>query len=130
MSERAQTPQDGTDEVPPDLAETTPDPRAAIAALEAAIEEQFQAAERCRRIDLVAKAAVGAGAVLLVAVAAGGSRLGATALVFGVTAVLGGLALLGSNRRTLDDTLAAIQANEARRAALIDALGARTVEAE
>ncbi len=52
------------------------------------------------------------------------------ALIVGLALVLGGLALLGSNQRTLDETLAAIRAAEARRAEMIDGLRLLNVDAE
>jgi hypothetical protein len=50
-------------------------------------------------------------------------RLGRAALVVSLAAILGGIALYWSNKRTRDDTMAAIRVKEADRAALIDALG-------
>jgi hypothetical protein len=42
--------------------------------------------------------------------------------VIGIAAVLGSVALLGSNRRTLDEITAAIRTQEARRSEMIDGL--------
>ena len=69
-----------------------------IARLEADVDELTEAAERCRKISMAAKAAVATG-----------------------------LPLLGSNQRTWDDTLADIRLREAQRAELIDGLGLESV---
>ena len=47
---------------------------------------------------------------------------GALALVLGIAAVLGGLALLGSNERTHQEIAASINAHDVERAELIDGL--------
>jgi hypothetical protein len=103
------------------------DLQAQVADLEARIEELFLAAERCRKIEVIAKTLIAAGCVLFLATISGALPLGPTALLLGLAAVLGGLALLGSNRRTLDDTIKSIRTHEARRAKLIDALALQTV---
>lgn len=70
---------------------------------------------------------IGAGGVLLILALLRPQPL---ALIVGLALVLGGLALLGSNQRTLDETLAAIRAAEARRAEMIDGLRLLNVDAE
>jgi hypothetical protein len=49
------------------------------------------------------------------------------ALVFGIALVFGGLALFGSNRRTVDEIVARIRATEVRRAEVFDGLALQTL---
>jgi hypothetical protein len=99
-----------------------------IARLETEIDELAEAAERCRKISMAAKTAVATGIPLLLMSLIG--WLGPLALVSGLSAALGGLALLGSNQRTWDDTLADIRLREAQRAELIDGLWLEGVQHE
>ena len=100
-----------------------------IADLEAEIDELADAAERCRKVIVLARVATGAGGLLLVVTLVGLFRSGPTALVLAITAVLGGLALFGSHTSTRDQIRAKIRAREARRAQLIGELDLRDVEA-
>ena len=67
-----------------------------IARLEAEVDELIEAAERCRKINMAGKAAVATGLPLLMISMLG--WLGPLALISGLTAVLGGIVLLGSTR--------------------------------
>lgn len=98
-----------------------------IVSLEAEIDELVEAAERCRRIGLAAKLAIATGLVMIAASTLGLFRFGPTSFVFALSAVLGGIALSGSNKRTWDDTRASLQVRQAQRAELIDALGLESV---
>ena len=100
-----------------------------IADLEAEIDELAHAAERCRKVIVLAKVATGAGGLLLVVTLVGLFRSGPTALVLAITAVLGGLALFGSHTSTRDQIMTKIRAREARRTQLIGELDLRDVEA-
>jgi hypothetical protein len=100
-----------------------------IADLEAEIDELADAAERCRKVIVLARVATGAGGLLLVVTLVGLFRSGPTALVLAITAVLGGLALFGSHTSTRDQIMAKIRVREARRAQLIGELDLRDVEA-
>jgi hypothetical protein len=95
-----------------------------IVELEAEIERLRDAAERCRKIGLAAKLALGLG---LASLASALLWFNPVALVLGLALPLGGLALLGSNRSTLDEVAARIRATEARRAGVIDDLGLKSV---
>ena len=106
-----------------------PDSHQEIADLEAEIDELADAAERCRKVIVLARVATGAGGLLLVVTLVGLFRSGPTALVLAITAVLGGLALFGSHTSTRDQIRAKIRAREARRAQLIGELDLRDVEA-
>jgi hypothetical protein len=98
-----------------------------IAEIEAAIEEFGDAAERCRKIMLVAKAAIAAGAFLFAAVVLGLIRSDAIALLVAITAVLAGIGLFGSTRSTLQELNGKIGAYEALRTEMIDTMDLRTV---
>jgi hypothetical protein len=98
------------------------DPHEDIGVLESQIAELSEAAEQCRRIRIAAKAITVAGSLLLIVTVLGTFGSGALALVLGIAAVLGGLALLGSNERTHQEIAASIKAHEAKRAELIDGL--------
>jgi hypothetical protein len=106
-----------------------PDPHQETADLEAEIDELAHAAERCRKVIALAKAATVTGGLLFVIALIGPVRFGPVALVLAITAVLGGLALFGSHTSTRDQIMAKIRAREARRAQLIGELDLRDVEA-
>ena len=94
-----------------------------IADLEAEIDALRNSAERCRKIDMAAKAAMGVGVALLLI---SFFWFSASALVIGIAAVLGSVALVGSSG-TLGEIITGIRLAEARRAEVIDGLGLQTV---
>lgn len=102
--------------------------RQQIADLEDEIENLSEAAERCRKTLVVAKVAAAVGGILVLIVLLGLLRLHPMALIVGIAAGLGGIALYGSNQSTLDEIAGRIREREARRAALIDALELQAVE--
>jgi hypothetical protein len=104
------------------------DPREEIARLEAQIEALAESAERCRKIILFSKAAIAVGGLLMLAVVLAPIRLDPTILIVAIAAVIGGIVGLGSNKRTLQQTAAAMRSAEALRGELIDEIGLRTVE--
>src|SRR4051794_41695694 len=94
-----------------------------VADLEAEIDDLRDSAERCRKIDMAAKAALGVGlALLLVSF----FWFSASALVIGIAAVLGSVALVGSNRGSLGEIITGIRLAEARRREGIGSLGLET----
>ena len=95
------------------------DQRDEIAALEQEIEALAESAERCRKLSLAAKGIIVAGGTLLVLTLVGSLGRSPVALVLGLAALLGGIALQGSNRGTLDEIRATIRERESRRAELI-----------
>jgi hypothetical protein len=101
------------------------DPHELIAELEAEIEHLRDAAERCRKIDLGTKLAIALGVASL---AAAVLWFKPVTLMLGIALALGGFALHGSNRSTLDEVVGRIAAVEARRASLIDGLQLQTLE--
>jgi predicted benzoate:H+ symporter BenE len=95
-----------------------PDPEL-IADLETEIDQLHEEVARCRKIDLAAKAVlVGGFATLMI----GFLTATPTTLVIAIAAVLGSLALLGSNSRTMAEAVATLKAQEERRSGLIDAM--------
>ena len=98
--------------------------------LEARTEALTASIERCRKIALAAKIAVAAGAVwfglFLLRIVA----FDPTAFVAALTAALGGVVLLGSNKTTWDRTAADLHAAEAERAQLIGSIELRVVGEE
>src|SRR3954452_72187 len=97
------------------------DPHQEITA-EAEIEALIGVAEGCRKVT----AAI-AGGVLLVLTLTGLLRVAPVALVTGITAVLGSIALFGSHTSTLEQVTTAIKAHEARRVELIGKLDFQNV---
>jgi hypothetical protein len=103
------------------------DPREEISRLEARIDDLADAMTRCRKIILFAKAAMAIGGLLIVVTVLGVVTFDPTPLVGGMTAVIGGIVLFGSNSRTLNDFSAAAVAAEKRRNELIGSLELRAV---
>jgi len=104
------------------------DLRDQIEQLEDKIEALAERAERCRKIIVFAKAVMVVGAVVMLAVVVLPIRFDPAALFGGMAAVLGGIVLRGSNRTTLEQTVQAMRAAEAERAALIGQIALRVVE--
>ena len=102
--------------------------REQIAELEAEIEELREAADRCRKIRSIARVAVVLGILLLSAMLLELPATGPVAFVIAITAILGGIALKGSNESTRDDLIARIRVHEAQRAEMIDGLELRRCE--
>jgi hypothetical protein len=103
------------------------DPTDEISQIEARLEALAENAEQCRKIIMVSKAAIAAGALLLLVMMLGLFGSGATAALGSIAAVLGGIVSLGSNTSTLQQTMAAMSAAEARRSELIGRIDLRVV---
>lgn len=103
------------------------DPTDEISHIEARLEALAEKAEQCRKIIMVSKAAIAAGALLLLVMILGLFGSGATIALGSIAAVLGGIVSLGSNTSTLQQTIAAINAAEAHRSELIGRIDLRVV---
>ncbi len=99
-----------------------------IADLEAEIDTLTDAAERCRKSMIVAKAAVVAGILLFGASLLGLIRSDAIILVVGIAVTIAGIGFFGSSRGTLDQLAEKIRVREARRTEMIDGMDLRTVQ--
>jgi hypothetical protein len=105
---------------------TDPNPHDEIARIEARLEQLAGIAERCRKIILASKVAIGIGVAMLLAMTFGMFASGEL-LIFSLAAVLGGIVLLGSNVSTLRQTTEAMTNAETLRAHLIDGIDLRVV---
>jgi predicted nucleic acid-binding protein len=98
------------------------DRRERIVRLEAEIDELAETIERCRKIGLIARAAVALGAMLMLAVMFSAIRFDPAALIAAIALLTGGIVVLGSNRSTSQQALGRLRAAEANRAELIGQL--------
>jgi hypothetical protein len=98
-----------------------------ISQIEAKLEELAEAAERCRKIIWVSKAAIVGGVVLLLLTILGLLGTNQVTAIGSIAVVLGGIVSLGSNVSTLQQTLAAMRAAEAVRSDLIGRIDLRVV---
>jgi hypothetical protein len=98
-----------------------------ITDLEAEIEQLQDSVERCRKIDLAGKAVLVGGGLTI---GIGFIWQSPVALVLAIGAALGSLALIGSNRRTLHEIVAALKEQEAKRSELIDGMELQGIEHE
>lgn len=106
---------------------TEDDPTDEISALESRIDELAEIAERCRKIILASKIAIGGGAALLLSVILGLFGPGQVAALGSIALVLGGVVSLGSNVSTLRQTEGAISAADELRSEMISRIGPRVV---
>jgi len=98
-----------------------------IATIEARLEHLAAVSERCRKIIVASKVAIGVGLALLLVMMTGLLGSNQVAAIGSIAAVLGGIVSLGSNVSTLQQTTAAISAAEAARSDLIGAMDLRVV---
>jgi hypothetical protein len=104
------------------------DLRAQISRLEARVDGLAEILERCRKIALVSKVAIAAGALAMAAMTLGPIRFDPMAMIAAMIAVIGGIVAYGSNRSTAEQTAAGLRAAEALRAELIGRLELRVVD--
>jgi len=93
--------------------------RVRILHLEVQIEDFAESIERCRKLILASKVAIGIGGILILAMAGGAIKLDALALLGAIAALAGGIVVFGSTRSTSEQQKAALRAAEAERADLI-----------
>jgi len=99
-----------------------------IALVEARIEDLQQAIERCRKLALVARLTIGAGAIWIVLTLLGLMTFYPGAMVAALAATIGSIVILGSNSTTWMQTEAKLRDSEALRAELIGSLEMRLVD--
>jgi hypothetical protein len=99
------------------------DLREQISHLEADLEELADAAERCRKIILISKAAIAAGGTLILAITFGAVGFDPMVMIGSLAAVIGGTVVFGSNTSTLKQTTTAMKAAEAHRAEYLRVVG-------
>jgi hypothetical protein len=95
------------------------DVRGEIAKLEQRIERLSDSLDRCRKVAVAAKIAIGLGAALLAALIFGIVRADVLLLMIAAILLLGGIVLSGSNSRTAAEFAAGIADAERMRAELI-----------
>jgi hypothetical protein len=105
-------------------------PHEEIERLEARIEELVEHLQRCSKLAVFAKALLAGGALWLAAGIFGIVGLAAPSAMGSITAILAGFILGGSNRSTMQQYQAQLDAAEARRSALIGTINLRTVSAQ
>jgi hypothetical protein len=99
-----------------------------IAKLEQRIERLSDSLDRCRKVAVAAKIAIGLGAVLLAALIFRVVYADVLWLMIAAILLLGGIVLSGSNSRTADEFAAGIAEAERLRAALIGEIDLTLVE--
>jgi hypothetical protein len=104
------------------------DVREQILALEAQIERLAEVVESCRKVILISKAFTAVGGILMLAMTIGIVRFDPMIMIGALTAVIGGIVLLGSNWSTSQQSTAALKAAEAQRAELIGKIDLQVVE--
>jgi hypothetical protein len=98
-----------------------------IARIEAQLEELAEVSERCRKIILFSKAAIAGGLAVPLFMMLGLFGSSPVAAIGSIAALLGGIVSLGSNASTLQQTVAAMSAADARRSDLISRIDLRVV---
>ena len=99
-----------------------------IALVEARIEQLSEAIERCRKLSIAARIAIGAGAAWIVLTLLGPIPFYPGPVLAALAATIGGIVLLGSNATTWTQTETALHDSEALRAEMIGRLELRVVD--
>jgi hypothetical protein len=103
------------------------DLREEIVRLEADIERFAETIESCRKLILIAKAAMAVAGILILAALIGTITLDPAVLIAAFGVVLGGVVVYGSNTSTLEEAKAKTKAAELRRSQLIGQIDLRVV---
>jgi undecaprenyl pyrophosphate phosphatase UppP len=103
------------------------DPHDEIVRLEEQIEELAERIEGCRKFILAARVAIPAGGALVLAIFVGLIQFDLLLMAVGITALLGGFVLLGSNSTTAKQAASEMREAEAARAALIGRIQLRAI---
>lgn len=103
------------------------DPHDEIERLEAQIDEIERRLKSCRKFILASRIAVVGGGIVFVAMLLGAIRFDPAVMAAAFAAVLGGIAVWGSNGSTAKEATAELRATEAHRAALIGQIDLRLV---
>jgi hypothetical protein len=98
-----------------------------IARVEARIEELAVSIERCKKIAVAAKVAIGGGALWLALTLVGLVEFVPAPFIAALAAMIGGAVLLGSNKTTWQQMETAMAASEALRTQMIERLALRPV---
>src|ERR1700730_13866946 len=101
--------------------------REEIVRLEADIEQFAETIESCRKLILIAKAAIALAALLILGALLGAITLDPAVLIGAFGVALGGVVVFGSNTSTLEQAKAATKATELRRAELIGRIDLRVI---
>ena len=101
-----------------------------IALLEDEIEELAGTIEGCRKYMLFSKIAIAGGALWWLAFLTGFVWFDPAWMIGSLAAIIGGIVVLGSNDRTMQEARAAMADAEAHRAQLISGIDLQLVETE
>jgi hypoxanthine-guanine phosphoribosyltransferase len=103
------------------------DPRDEIERLEARIDALTDMIENCRKFILASRIAVVGGGIVFGAILIGAIRFDPAVMALAIAAMLGGVAVWGSNGSTAKQAAAQRKAAEGRRTALIGAIELRVI---
>src|SRR5450759_3864536 len=103
------------------------DLRDQIARIEADIEQLAETLDGCRKAMALAKVAIAAGGVWILAYLLGAINFEPATMIGAIAIIIGGVVVFGSNSSTSKQTMAAMKAAETQRAKLIDMIDLRAV---
>ncbi len=95
--------------------------------LEEQIDELADTIERCRKLSLAGRIVVLGGGLVLIPMVLGAMQIDLSVMAVSMTAILGGVVVVGSNRSTAQEAMQELAAAEARRTALIEQIDLRLV---
>jgi hypothetical protein len=98
-----------------------------IVRLEDRIERLSERIESCRKLILASRIAITAGTLALAGMLLGAMRFDPTVMAAAVAALLGGIAVWGSNRSTAQEAAEQLTLSDTRRSMLIQEIDLRNV---